>query len=597
MFNNANTTVLALLISFIFSFAKPYKDEVIVFYKNGYTSHSINGLSIKKLKENMAVLKIPEGKTVKEIIKKLKKDPSVALVIPNYIIKKQAIPNDPYYQDQWYLKKINMENAWDLSTGSNTVYVAVLDTGVDYNHPDLKNNIWLNSGELICKDLNNNGIDDGCENNVDDDGNGYVDDCYGYNAVLNKGSAVDDDGHGTHVAGIIGAIGNNNQGIAGINWNIKIVPCKFLDASGNGDLGDLLECLQYVKTLKNNGLNIVAVNASYGYEGTPSELNIDCSNPSYSNTEKCLMKSINAIFTVAAGNGGFDLIGDDNDKTIFLPCNYSTNLNNVICVGATNSNDEKSSFSNYGANSVDVFAPGGEITSTSNCNKTEEILSTYKNSQYACEVGTSQAAPIIAGTVALLSSYNTSLSLSDIKNRILTTGDNILSLSGYSKTCNRINISNVLFDEKSPKICIDKHLKKHNNEYIYDIGNIDNGGSKTITLKIISSGSAPLSIYQTSLSNSDNFRIVKNTCLGKILNFMETCKLTVSISTCGNNSSILTIKNNSKYPYIYIKLQGNFISTCSNSGKGGCSFSSNTGLNFWWFGVIAFIIFRRKFYK
>ncbi len=729
MFNYANSAVLVLLISFLIAVAKPYKDEVIVYFKDGVSSQSISGLSIKKINGKKAVIKLPKNKDMKEFLKDLKKRSDILYAVPNYIIKKQLVPNDPMYKDQWYLKKINIENAWDISTGSSTVYVAVLDTGVDYNHEDLKDNIWLNQGETIGVDSNNNGLDDGCENDVDDDNNGYIDDCYGFNAVAGKGSALDDDGHGTHVSGEIGAIGNNNVGIAGINWNVKIVPCKFLDSNGYGDLNDLLECLKYVKTLKDNGLNIVAVNASYGYNGTSQELNIDCNQ--VPDAEKCLMQSIDALFTVASGNGGSDLKGDDNDKYIFLPCNYSTVLNNVICVGSTNSNDEKSSFSNYGAKTVNIFAPGGEINGIkssilsswlkTNNNTSKNELSTgiiknfsatitegigiipttykftwnlnnfyqrcgidfdndgnidrtinncsisnfttytyYKNNYYAqlivcgtngdvidtkitqalvepytSEVGTSQAAPIIAGTIALLKAANPNLTLQDIKNRILTTGDNLLSLTGYSTTCNRVNVYNALIDEESPKICIDKHLVKINNELIYDISGFSKGNLLSFNIK--NTGSRQLIINSVYLSNNIDFLIQNSNCINKVLNPFESCNITIEVLNNNPSEDILNIETNTKYNILPIKLTSNITTAsmqntnlskssnvnlftnyliqkvdtiipknykdfCSiainkdnntnNKDSGGCSFSPNS-LNIYWIILLLLIFIRR----
>ena len=599
MLNYANSAVLVLLISFLIAVAKPYKDEVIVYFKDRISSQSISGLSIKKINGKKAVIKLPKDKNMKEFLKDLKKRRDILYAVPNYIIKKQLLPNDPMYKDQWYLKKINIENAWDISTGSSTVYVAVLDTGVDYNHPDLKNNIWLNLGETTGIDSNKNGLDDGCENNTDDDGNGYVDDCYGFNAVSGKGSALDDDGHGTHVAGEIGAVGNNGNGIAGINWNIKIIPCKFLDSTGYGDLNSLLECLKYVKKLQDNGLNIVAVNASYGYNGSNQELNIDCNN--VPDSEKCLMQSINALFTVAAGNGGNDLKGDNNDESITLPCNYSTVLNNVICVGATNSDDGKSSFSNYGAKSVNIFAPGGEITGSTNCDASQEILSTWKGGSYGCAVGTSQSAPIIAGTVALLKTANNSLSLDNIKRRILTTGNNLLSLTGYSTTCNRVNIYNALTDEKTPKICIDQHLNKDANGYYYDFGTEYVNTAKTISFNIKNSGSSTLNIGKISLQNQTVFNIISDNCSNKSLNTFESCSISIRMysSSKGAKTDTLTIPTNTSLGEIKINLKTyniNPAGSSTSSGGGGCNFAPNN-FNIYWLAILLIIALRRKLKK
>ncbi|RMA93100.1 S8 family serine peptidase [Hydrogenothermus marinus] len=596
MLNYANTSTLILLAFFIFSFGKPYKNEVIVYLKSNISTQSIKGLSIVSKKGKKVVIKLPKNETMESFIQKLKKDENVLLAIPNYIIKKQLIPNDPFYPYQWYLKKIGMEDAWNISIGSNTVYVAVLDTGVDYNHPDLKEHIWLNTGETLGQDLNNNGIDDGCEDNIDNDNNGYIDDCYGYDALQGKGSALDNDGHGTHVSGIIGAVSDNLEGIAGINWNIKIIPCKFLNKNGEGDLNHLIECLKYVKKLKDSGLNIVAVNASYGYDAIPEILNIDCNNPDYSETEKCLMKSINAVFTVAAGNSS-----NNNDISTFLPCNYSTVLDNVICVGATNRQDKRAYFSNYGVKTVDIFAPGGEFVSSENCS--EGILSTYlpfNNSYeeaYACAVGTSQASPVVAGAVALLYSINPNLTPKQVKDKVLTTGDNIISLSGYSLSCNRVNVYNLLKDEINPKICIDKPINEEDGNYSYYFGNFNIGKIKDITFNIKNSGNDILSIGNITLKNNPYFQIIFDNCSNRNLNTFESCSLTLrfSASSTGIKVSILNIPNNTYYQNLEINLRADVYDN-RGGGGGGCSFSKNN-FNIAWFLFILLIILKRKVIK
>jgi len=577
---------LFILICYSFSYAKPYKDEVIVFFKNKIQTQTITGLSIIKTHNNMAVVKLTKNKDMDTYIKELTSRQDVVYAIPNYIITKQIIPNDTYYPYQWYLRKINMENAWNISTGSNNVYVAVLDSGIDYNHEDIKDNIWLNTGELLGKDDNHNGIDDGCENDIDDDNNGYIDDCYGFNAVAGKGSALDDDGHGTFVSGEIGAIGNNAKGVAGINWNIKIIPCKFLSSDGSGDLNQLLQCLNYIKTIKETkGIDIVAINGSYGYTGDKTQLNIDCSNPSYQNTEKCLIQSIGALFSVAAGN-----YGQNNDKTVFLPCNYSTVLNNVICVGSTNSNDEKSSFSNYGTKTVNIYAPGGEITTSSTCDKTQEIIGLLNNNKYGCAVGTSQAAPLVAGLAALLKASNPNLTISDIKNRIILTGDNLMSLSGYGITANRINAYNALLNTPSPKITIDKHINQDSfGNYYYDYGSVQSGQPLTLSFNIKNSGNAVLNIGKLSISNTKNFSIIQDNCSNKNLNSFEECGIQIQISPCGDNETILSIPTNTSYGNLNIKLTGNTQINCtsqapssnSGGGGGGCNLggSANLGIS------------------
>ena len=291
-------------------------------------------------------LKTQEVGTISQI---LASEPAIKVVEPNYIIKAFAFPNDEYYPYQWALQKIEAPFAWNFTTGDNQTVIGVIDTGIDINHDDLKANLWVNSGELLGIDADENGIDDGCENNTDDDINGYIDDCYGFNAILGKGSALDDNGHGTHVAGIIGAVGNNSIGVTGLNWNVSIVGCKFLDSNGSGSLADALECYNYIKTLKQNGIPIIAVNASYGHYGL-STLEQNAISE---------LENLGILVIAAAGNET-----NNNDTNPVYPCAFSTQFNNVICVAATDENDNLAYFSNYGVNTVQVAAPGVNIFST-----------------------------------------------------------------------------------------------------------------------------------------------------------------------------------------------------------------------------------------
>ncbi len=555
-----NFLILFLLIIIpFFSHGEEQTDEVIIFTRDGKTV--ISGLSIVKENRNRAVVKVPSGKKIREFIRELSTNPDILYAVPNYRIKALLVPDDPLYQYQWYLKKINMEGAWDISTGSQTVYVAVIDSGVDYNHPDVKNNLWINQGETTGTDNNANGLDDGCEDGTDNDGNGYIDDCYGFNAVTGRGSALDDFGHGTHVAGIIGAQGNNTTGIAGINWDVKIIPCKFLDSRGNGELNDLLTCLNYLKDIEvDKGIQIHVINGSYGYTGFPEDLTVDCNTQP--GTEKCLIQSFNGVFVAAAGNGGIDFTGDSNDNQVFLPCNYSTVNSNTICVGATDQADNKSSYSNYGFKTVNIFAPGGSAQTPQ---EQYQILSLYEytndgnpDNDYAYQIGTSQAAPVVAGIIALLKGSEPSLTVSQLINRVLSTGDNLLSLTGYSQTCNRVNGFNALTGEVSPKICLDKHISVDNLGYYYDFGAINPGTTKSVTFTIKSSGSGSLNIGGIQLTSNSVFKITDDSCSGKSLAFGEECTFTVSAYSTGtgNVSDTLSIQTNTDHGTIDIQLRG-----------------------------------------
>ena len=211
----------------------PYvENEVLVRFREGIATQARTNiharLGAKRVKEfkivrGLELVKIPATMPVEEAIQLYRKNPEVLYAEPNYIARAQTVPNDPSYNSLWGLTKINAPGAWDLSTGGSNVVVGTIDTGIDYNHSDLAANTWRNS-----LDCNKNGIDD--------DGNGYVDDCHGIDTVNHDSDPMDDNDHGSHVAGIIGAVGNNGVGVTGVNWNISIMACKFLGADGYGPI-------------------------------------------------------------------------------------------------------------------------------------------------------------------------------------------------------------------------------------------------------------------------------------------------------------------------------------------------------------------------
>ncbi len=301
-------------------------------------------------------------------------------------------PNDPSYSSLWGLSGtygIKAPQAWDISTGSNTIVVGVIDTGVDYTHSDLSANMWINPGETAS-------------NGIDDDGNGYVDDVYGINAITSSGNPMDDHYHGTHVAGTIGAVGNNSTGITGVAWNLKIMGLKFLDSSGSGSTADAVEAINYAIDMKNNhAVNIRVTNNSWGGGGYSSTLNTAIANAN----------TAGIMFMAAAGNSS-----SNNDTSAFYPANY--NSNNVISVASTTSSGTLSSFSNYGVTTVDIAAPGSSI------------YSTYPGNTYATLSGTSMATPHISGVAALLLAVNSSLTVSEIRSIITSNYTTLADLDG-----------------------------------------------------------------------------------------------------------------------------------------------------------------------
>ncbi len=336
-------------------FVKPYKEhEVLAKFseflpttRNLLMNRGIRVLRVykgfSKSSSKKIVLLHSEKMTTEELIEYLKKLPFVEEVSPNYRRSLYGVvPNDTLFSNQWNMNNendtdINAPEAWQLTTGSSDVVVAVVDSGVDYTHPELTPNIWRNTAEC-----------DGTPG-VDDDGNGYVDDCMGYDFGDNDSNPMDlmTVPHGTHVAGIIGAVGNNGEGVSGVNWNVKIVPVKI--SKGIGEIYDsaIIEALHYVATLKDKGVNIVAVNASWGGYFY---------NPILRDAIKELGEK-GIIFVAAAGNEQVE-----NDAMSVYPCGYD--LNNIICVGAYGKDGNIASFSNYGKGTVDIAAPGVDIWST-----------------------------------------------------------------------------------------------------------------------------------------------------------------------------------------------------------------------------------------
>jgi len=308
-----------------------------------------------KIVRGLQRVRLTRGQSVEAAIAEYTAMPEVLYAEPNYISHAAVVPNDPRLAEQWAIDNtgqsggttdadIDAPEAWDTTTGSDDVIIAVIDTGVDYTHPDLAANMWTNAGEIP-------------ENGEDDDHNGYVDDVHGWNAVADNGDPMDDQGHGTHCAGIIGATGDNGQGVTGVNWNVSIMALKFLDASGSGTTTDQLECLEYARTM---GVHITS--NSYGGWRPRSDAEYDA------------IAAMDSLFVAAAGNDGLNIdqpwpggtMGD-----MYVPANQTWynypaayDLPNVLTVGATDRNDIRASFSNYGPTRVDLFAPGSQVLST-----------------------------------------------------------------------------------------------------------------------------------------------------------------------------------------------------------------------------------------
>jgi len=344
---------------------------------------------------------VPQSATggLQEVVEAYQNNPNVEYAELNYIVSIDLTTDDPFYRSQWSLQKINAAEAWDISTGGSQIIVAVVDTGVDYNHRDLQLNMWVNEAEL-------NGIV-----GQDDDRNGYIDDIYGYNFIYNNSDPADDHGHGTHVAGIIAAKGNNNLDIAGICWSAKIMALKFLGSGGEGTTADVILALYYAVE---NGADIIS--NSWGSNSESNALK-DAIDYAYSQ---------GVILVAAAGN--------DNSNVPHYPAGYE----NVISVAATDTDDNRWPLSNYG-DWVDIAAPGVDILSLK-ADGTSQGRS--YNPSTAVLSGTSMATPHIAGACALLLSTNPILSHDQLYEILATTVDPISP--GVCLSNGRLNLSKAI---------------------------------------------------------------------------------------------------------------------------------------------------------
>ncbi|MGB0599405.1 MAG: tandem-95 repeat protein [Rubripirellula sp.] len=390
---------------------------------------------------------IPESWTVQDAIKIFESNPSVVFAGPNYLYETTATSNDPIYArgDLWGMESDDSpvsvgparttnrfgsqaEDAWAKGqTGSSTVYVGIIDSGFQHDHPDLIDNAWTNDAEL-------NGTP-----GVDDDNNGYVDDIYGYDFSNNDNTPYDDfeqDFHGTHVAGTIGATGGNGIGVAGVNWDVKMIPTKFLGGASNSTAG-AIKALDYLTDLKTrHGINLVATNNSWG----PSD-GRGGPNPFL---EAAIIRAANEeiLFIVAAGNDAIDNdLGSwpnnfDTSNPVH-PRNQPASYDAVISVASTNDRGRLSGFSQFGATTVDLGAPGEAITST-------WPQDDPNRGDYAPSQGTSMATPHVTGAAALVASQypaDGQPSAELIKRALLDTATPTSSLVGKTLTEGRLHIS------------------------------------------------------------------------------------------------------------------------------------------------------------
>ncbi len=331
--------------------------------------------------------------------------PGVAVAEPDGIINARRIPNEPDYGLLYGPAQIGAETVWNVTTGNPGFVVGVIDTGVDYTHPDLAANMWINPGEFAG---------DG----IDNDNNGYIDDIRGWDFANDDNDPMDVDGHGTHVSGTIGAVGNNGIGVVGVNWNVRIMALNFLGPGPNsGLISAEVEAISY--SVK---MGVKVTNNSYGGAGT----------------SQAEARAVNRagiagqIFVTSAGNDA-----EDNDIVDSYPTDFSISFNNVVSVAATDSNDALAGFSNFGATTVTLGAPGVGIRSTVpiavDADGTVDGYDTYD--------GTSMASPHVAGAIALYWGANPTLTYDQVINKLKTSVDKVPGLAGLVSTGGRLNVA------------------------------------------------------------------------------------------------------------------------------------------------------------
>lgn len=393
-------------------------DQYVVTVDKSSSGHSFGGYVEQKLSDDTLLIK-PElqylssdseevPQSAYDFCQKLIEDGAVSSCSPNFEIKISATPNDAHYSRLWGMNYVEATTAWDKATGGDAAVMAVVDTGVDYRHPDLVDNIWTNPGEVEG---------DG----VDNDGNGVIDDVHGFNGADGSGDPMDAHGHGTHCSGTMAGAGNNGIGVSGINWRGKVMGVRFMGADGRGDLSAAIRGINYVIEQKKRGVNVRVMNNSWGGGGY--------SEPLRSAIDKAGQAGI--VFVAAAGNDT-----NDNDSSPSYPAAYD--LPNVIAVGAVGQDGALASFSNYGAQSVKIAAPG------------VSILSTIPNGQYGYMSGTSMASPHVAGAFGLLFSTEPNLTVSDAIKRMIDSGVEQDALKGKIKDGRSLNVRRLILNETNP---------------------------------------------------------------------------------------------------------------------------------------------------
>jgi len=409
---------------------KSVPNEVLIKVRDNASTNDVSALEkladadksqkLSKLRSGTLMRLRSKSKNTEALLKAFENNPHVEFVEPNYVLKLGADPNDPSYSSLWGLENtgqtiadtvgtagadIDADAAWAVTTGSAAVVVGVVDTGIDYTHPDLAANMWTNPG--------------GIGNAACGAGS------FGFNAINSTCDPKDDHGHGTHVAGTIGAVGNNGVGVAGVNWTTSIMALKFLSSGGSGTTADAVVAIDFAIQAKIDGVNLRVLSNSWG-GGAFSKALLDVINKANEN---------DILFVAAAGNNG-----SSNDSYPHYPSSYTTP--NMISVAATDNRDQLAYFSNYGATTVHLAAPG------------VNTYSTLWGGGYGFKSGTSMATPHVAGVAALVLSAFPSLTTAQVKSAILDNTDPLPNLTGRCTTGGRLNAAKAVGGTPSPDFSI-----------------------------------------------------------------------------------------------------------------------------------------------
>ena len=396
--------LLFILLMIVSLFGLPQKSAILA--ENLATADQETILVKYQDNEDIITVQLNPGQTINQALEVYNTSPLVDYAEPNYLYQAASIPNDPFYNNQWYLKRIIADQAWEIADSSPDIIIAVLDSGLQIEHPDLKNNIWTNDREMP-------------DNGLDDDNNGYIDDYQGYDFVnrvpdpspkFKLGFTEDGVTHGTIIAGILGAQGNNGKGISGLTWQSQIMPLKVLDDRGQTDSGKVIEAINYAVA---QGAHII--NMSFVGYGNSRGL------------QQAIRRAHQAgvILVAAGGNDQGDGFGRSLDTDPMYPVCHDDGDNLVVGVGATGPIDQKASFSSYGR-CIDIVAPGVSFYSTVPVTDkyliNNKVFDKYYDGYWS---GTSFAVPLVSGTLALMLQSNPGLRPHQAVDLLLASTDNI----------------------------------------------------------------------------------------------------------------------------------------------------------------------------